>query len=70
MAAVGGKGLIASFKALTSKGSGKIATFSKNKLPASVHTKGAQGVNWVKENPLYATAGAGAVGLAGGSLLG
>lgn len=70
MAAVGGKGLMAGFKALTAKGSTKVANFSKNKMPASVHNAGSKGVNWVKQNPLYATAGAGAAGLAGGAMLG
>lgn len=62
-------GIIAGFKAFTAKSSTKVANLSKNKLPASVHNKGAKGVNWVKENPLYATAGAGAAGLAGGAII-
>jgi len=68
MAAVG-KGLMASFKSLTSKGATKTAALSKKYLPTSVHNAGAKGVNWAKENPLYATAGAGALGVAGGSML-
>lgn len=70
MAVAGSKGIMTSAKAFTSKYANKTAALSKKHLPASVHNAGSKGVNWVKQNPMYATAGAGGAGLAGGAMLG